>query len=119
MPDGMRRLASCVLREHTFASKSACHRFSRFKDGEPANAGYVPGRRAAPGGGNGKNQGASVLTAQCDSDWSVTVPEDRLFVMGDNRFNSRDSRSFGPISEDLLVGEVFIRLWPFKSFGRP
>lgn len=42
----------------------------------------------------------------------VMVPEDRVFVMGDNRGNSRDSRVFGPIDEDLIVGRAFVRVWP-------
>ena len=39
-----------------------------------------------------------------------------VFVMGDNRTNSEDSRIFGPIDEDLLVGRAFVRVWPLFQF---
>ncbi len=49
----------------------------------------------------------------------IVLAEDTYFVMGDNRVNSRDSRSFGPIAKDDIIGEVWIRIYPFDRFGMP
>lgn len=45
------------------------------------------------------------------------IGDDEVFVMGDNRGDSRDSTVFGPIDQDLIVGRAFIRIWPFTEFG--
>ncbi len=45
----------------------------------------------------------------------ITVPEDCVFAMGDNRNHSTDSRFVGCISEDSIVGKSVVRFWPLSG----
>lgn len=46
----------------------------------------------------------------------TTVGKDKVFVMGDNRSNSEDSRVFGAIPKSTIVGKAFVLIWPLNRF---
>lgn len=50
-----------------------------------------------------------------DQTWELAANE--YFMMGDNRNNSNDSRSFGPVPLPSIVGRVILRYWPLNSIG--
>lgn len=47
----------------------------------------------------------------------ITLKDDEYFILGDNRPISKDSRYFGPVKEDEIIGKIIFRLWPINKFG--
>jgi signal peptidase I len=83
----------------------------------------VPGDRIKCGGGAVYRNGQRLVepyvhgttTGGCKDTTVVGVGE--LFVMGDNRINSQDSRMFGVIQRSDVVGRAFVRIWPLNHIG--
>jgi len=48
----------------------------------------------------------------------VKLENDEYFLMGDNRFESQDSRAFGPIKKSQIIGKTNLILFPFKRMGK-
>ena len=84
----------------------------------------LPGDRIAVRGGklfvNGERQKEPYTNKKLPdrSFYAQTrVPKNHVFVMGDNRGNSADSRVFGPLPEKNIEGEAFLRFWPPDRIG--
>lgn len=58
------------------------------------------------------------ITTQEKTFSDITVPEGYIFVMGDNRPHSTDSRDFGCIPLEKVESKVWIRFWPLNKFGK-
>lgn len=53
----------------------------------------------------------------CNLPEEIVIPPDHYFMMGDNRGASDDSRYWGPIPRDWIIGKAFFTYWPPKSIG--
>jgi signal peptidase I len=83
----------------------------------------VPGDRITCKSGELERNGQPVEEPYLDQDTrtegckQTTVGPGQLFVMGDNRTNSQDSRVFGVIQRSDVVGRAFVRIWPLNHVG--
>jgi signal peptidase I len=53
----------------------------------------------------------------CDYPRAITIPPDHYFMMGDNRPSSDDSRFWGPVPRDWIIGQAFATYWPPQRIG--
>lgn len=53
----------------------------------------------------------------CNLPKTITIPTDHYFMMGDNREHSNDSRFWGPVPRDWIIGKVFVSCWPPNRWG--
>ncbi len=56
-------------------------------------------------------------TGSCNFPKAITIPPDEYFMMGDNRGSSDDSRFWGPVPRDWIIGDAFFTYWPPDRIG--
>ena len=88
----------------------------------------LPGERVLVNGGQvwvGEGDNSPELLAEpylspglvTNGQIDISLGEDEYYLLGDNRNSSLDSRSFGPVSQDDLVGRIWLRGWPFHRWA--
>ena len=60
---------------------------------------------------------AYLMNSDITEDLTVELKDDQYYVLGDNRYNSKDSRVFGPITLEEIRGKAALRAYPFNSFS--
>ena len=71
-------------------------------NGQTAEEDFI--RRCSPG-------------SECNLPQEIVIPPDHYFMMGDNRGESDDSRYWGPIPRDWIIGKAFATYWPPRKVG--
>jgi signal peptidase I len=71
-------------------------------DGRPQEEPYIRGDRGC---------------GSCNLPNEITIPPDHFFMMGDNRGESADSREWGPVPKEWVIGNAFFTYWPPRRIG--
>ena len=83
------------------------------------------GRERPPGGQRGREDATRTTSAPagaeatCNLPKQITIPPDHYFMMGDNRGASDDSRFWGPVPRDWIIGKAFATYWPPRPDRHP
>lgn len=64
-----------------------------------------------------ENYGNEAMLTGGIAEQSIVLSDDEYFVLGDNRNNSKDSRTIGPVKRSAIMGRAWVRIWPFNNLG--
>ncbi len=102
IPDLIKRVVGLPGESITFVDGSV------YVDGSRLNESYLP---------DGTVTSSANAPNKCTVEAPCVVPKGQVWVMGDNRGDSKDSRYFGPIEQSSIVGRAFVTVWPLGRFG--